>query len=273
MTLEEMRARKRELGLTNERLAELSNVPLGTVQKVFAGVTKAPRVQTILALEHALNSMTVFTYPRTTGEPPVMYLHESLPLYNAASQKGPGDYTLSDYYALPDDRRAELIDGRIYDMPAPSRAHQMVLGQLFLRFTECIERHEGCELYFAPLDVRLDRDNRTMLQPDLLIICNDRSQNQRYIDGAPDFVLEVLSPSNPGHDMIRKLNKYWNAGVREYWVVDPMERNVHVWFFEESVESKAYSFTGSVPVAISKGECVINFSGINEKLNQMKCEP
>ena len=149
----------------------------------------------------------------------------------------------------------------------------MVLGQLHLLFAAYVDRHEGCELYFAPLDVRLDRDNRTMLQPDLLIICNDRFQNQRYIDGAPDFVLEVLSPSNPGHDLIRKLNKYWNAGVREYWVVDPMERNVRAWFFEESVESKTYPFTGSVPVAISKGECAINFSGINEKLSRMKCEP
>ena len=110
MTVSEMRKRKKELGYTNEKVSELSGVPLGTVQKIFAGVTDSPRYDTLQALEK------VFVKEWNM-------LRESVTAYQVKRQ---GEYTLEDYYALPDERRVELIDGVIYDMSSPTSTHQML---------------------------------------------------------------------------------------------------------------------------------------------------
>ncbi len=270
MTIGEMINRKRELGYTNERIAELSGIPLGTVQKIFAGTTKAPRRGTIEALERVLCEPAAFSYPHASFEETKLLLREAAPAYVLPREKQQGDYTIADYYAIPDDHRVELIDGVIYDMTVPTTIHQMVLGQLYLLFAACVEAHPDCELYFAPVDVRLDRDNRTMVQPDLLIVCRDSMDTTKFIDGAPEFVLEVLSPSNPGHDRIRKLNKYWNAGVKEYWIADPDSETVRVYCFEKSLDPVCYSFTDSIPVSLSAGECVIDMTRIHEKMKKYR---
>ncbi len=274
MTIQEMKARKRELGYTNEMLAEKSGVPLGTVQKVFAGTTKAPRRETLLALERALfpePEKRSYKYP--AADPDTMAVHEGTVSYMADYPGAPGDprqgtYTLDDYYALPDERRVELIDGVIYDMSCPLRVHQAILGQLFLQLAPCVEEHPECELFFAPADVRLDNDNRTMVQPDLYIVCWKEETDKRRLNGAPDFVIEILSPSNRAHDMIRKLNKYHNAGVREYWIVDPEKLRVMVYDFTEDIYVKLYTFEDTIPVLISQGECSVDFRRILEKVRK-----
>ena len=132
-------------------------------------------------------------------------------------------YTIDDYYALPEDRRVELIDGVIYDMTAPSGIHQQILGDLHILFRECADRHGmPCEVLLSPFDVRLDKDNYTMVQPDLLVVCGeyDAAHEIRF-EGAPDLVVEILSPSTRSKDQLLKLIKYERAGVREYWIVDP----------------------------------------------------
>ena len=177
-------------------------------------------------------------------------------------------YTIDDYYALPDDKRFELIDGIFYDMSAPTQIHQALLGQLYIQFSACIESHPECELFFAPLDVRLDNDDYTMVQPDLLIVCNRSDKDKRRINGAPDFVVEILSPFNRSHDMIRKLGKYKDAGVREYWIIDPEKGKVIVYDLEHDDFLRLYTFRDSIPVLISDGECSIEFERIYEKVKR-----
>ena len=200
-------------------------------------------------------------------------LEESVGVYRIEKKEPPkekkqGEYTLEDYYALPDERRVELIDGVFYDMSAPAVIHQKILGELHILFRECMDKHEGkCEVYLSPCDVRLDRDNRTMVQPDLLVICEEYDIRAKNIDGAPDLTLEILSPSTRSKDMLLKLHKYANAGVREYWIVDPEQKTVLVYDLEhENYYPDKYSFEDRIPIMISGGGCSIDFSRIMRRI-------
>ena len=177
MTIEEMKRRKTELGLTSEMISQLSGVPLGTVQKIFAGTTKAPRRLTIEALEKVLGRSD-----------------EASQAFPAAQGRR---YTLDDYYALPDEQRVELIDGVFYDMAAPTSLHQLILLQLSHLFDDYAEQHNmHCIVLTAPFDVRLDKDNYTMVQPDLLVICGEHDYlHMKRLEGAPALAVEILSPS------------------------------------------------------------------------------
>ena len=266
LTIKEMQERKRELGLTNEELAERSGVPLGTVQKIFAGFTKAPRKKTIEALERILRwPAAEGTGYKTTPLPPMMVSEETA-AYNADSRQG--TYTIRDYYVLSEDRRMELIDGYIYDMASPTKIHQFILSQIYLQLAPCVDAHPGCMIYFAPLDVRLDNDDYTMVQPDLMILCDSADHDIRRVNGAPDFVIEILSASSRFHDMFRKLYKYKSAGVREYWIIDPEKKRVTVYDFEGDELPVSYDFNDKVPLIISRGECAVDFIRIDELLKQ-----
>lgn len=180
-------------------------------------------------------------------------------------------HTIEDYYALPDDQRVELIDGVFYDMAAPTYEHQMILGSLHSLFLECARLHgQPCEVFMAPCDVLLDRDDYTMVQPDLLIICEKLDfLNLKRLDGAPALVAEILSPSTRSRDMILKLYKYQKAGVREYWIIDPKYRIVTVHRFdEEEYHPVTYTFQDEIPVGISDGMCAIDFSRILERVRK-----
>lgn len=281
MTIEQMKARKAELGLTNEMISRAAGVPLGTVQKIFGGATKAPRRLTIQALEGLLKpgaeknrgEITPGKTVENTGKkenayPEVMRakncsVREAADGYSAAPREQL--YTIGDYYALPDDQRMELIDGVFYDMGAPSKQHQSILGDLHILFRECRDKHKmPCSVLFAPLDVRLDRDDYTMVQPDLVVFCHDDDPDSIRYEGAPDLLVEILSPSTRMKDMILKLHKYQRAGVREYWIVDPEHRKVTVHFFEEDTyEPVVYGFKDTIPVRISGGECQIDFARVS----------
>ena len=266
MTTEQMKARKIELGLTEKMIAEASGVPLSTVQKIFCGVTKAPRRMTITAIEKVLTDYRdKETYPEQTRHKEGI-LRETAASYNVV----PKDcrYTIDDYYALPEDQRVELIDGVFYDMGTPALAHQMILGELHILFRECAARHNmPCRVVLSPCDVRLDMDNYTMVQPDLLVICKGFSIQAIRYEGAPDLVVEILSPSTRMKDMVLKLHKYQNAGVREYWIVDPKHLTVTVHFFDtEDYDPKKYDFRSEIPVAISGGKCSIDFSKVMDSL-------
>ena len=268
MTIDEMKTRKRELGYTNEMISELSGVPLGTVQKLFAGFTSAPRKKTIDAIEKVLSRKQI-SYDDVSARP-ASVIRESEPAY-AVPSKGP--YTIDDYMALPEDVRVELIDGYFYDMASPRQIHQGILGQLHLLFAQCMEemKKNDCWLFFAPFDVQLDMDKYTVVQPDLLIICglNKIPKEKGYVYGAPDLALEVLSPTSRSHDMILKLRKYMNAGVREYWIVDPENEAVLVYYFEENDLPRRYDFSDTVPVSISGGHCRIDFKIIKTYLDAL----
>lgn len=270
MTIEQMRSRKNELGLTNEALAEKSGLPLGTVQKVLAGITKTPRYRTLQKLEEALfgrpaGASDTYSYFADSDEDNHTDCVKEPPLAYTAEKRL---YTLEDYYALPDERRVELIDGVFYDMASPGRLHQAILGQLYLQFTPCVEKHPECELFFAPADVCLDNDDYTMVQPDLYINCTQKDDDKRRLNGAPDLAVEILSPSSRTHDMFRKLSKYRFAGVREYWIIDPEKQRVIVYVFERDDTPVIYTFHDTVPVGISEGDCSIDFEKIFQKVEK-----
>ena len=286
MTINEMKERKRELGLSNEEISKRTGIPVSTLQKVFSGKTKSPRQQTITALENVLlpsSERHYTTLPRRTLSDTPYYFPSNPTGYSDGSIKNAsfladpsaaymakkqGEYTLEDYYALPDERRVELIDGVLYDMSSPSYLHQKILGELYLQFEACAAAHGSeCEVYLAPCDVRLDADNKTIIQPDLFIICKDFDRTARAYPGAPDFVVEILSPSTRSKDMTLKLMKYHNAGVREYWLVDPKNKIVICYTFSDpDYKPEIYPFDSEIPISISEGKCSIDFRKINNKL-------
>ena len=144
-------------------------------------------------------------------------------------------YTYGDYLQW-DEGRCELIDGVVYDMtPAPSRTHQRILTELLTRIRIQLGRRERCEVYAAPFDVRLpDTDEaddriRTVVQPDIAVICDPSKLDDRGCLGAPDWIIEIVSPSTASQDYIRKLALYEKHGVREYWIVHPIDKIVTVY--------------------------------------------
>lgn len=251
MNLEQMKERKRELGYTYEQIAELSGVPLGTVQKVFSGATESPRYDTLRALEQIF---------RKKEE---LFVREAT-VYGAKKQ---GEYTVEDYRALPDDQRMELIDGVLYDMAAPTGIHQLVGGEIHAVLREFIRKKKGrCIPMYSPIDVQLDCDDKTIVQPDVLVLCDVGRLSGNTISGAPDFIVEVLSKSTKKKDMFIKLNKYMNAGVHEYWIVDFDQLKILVYDFEHDNYPTIYGVDSVVPVGIFGGECKIDFKEIYEYL-------
>lgn len=250
MTVEQMRERKRELGYSYEQIAELANLPVGTVQKVLGGITKSPRYDTLQALEEVFTSK------------PDLVVKETTAAYQVKKQ---GEYTIEDYMALPEEQRVELIDGVFYDMSAPVVVHQAIGGEIHYKLREFIRDNKGkCIALAAPTDVQLDCDNKTMVQPDVLVVCDRDKFKFGRLYGAPDFVVEVLSPSTSKKDKVLKLSKYCNAGVREYWMVDPMKKRVFVYDFENEDFPTVYTFEDVIPVQIFDGRCKIDFREIYE---------
>lgn len=171
----------------------------------------------------------------------------------AVAQAHTKNYTEDDYYNLPEDVRAELIDGQIYYMAAPSREHQRILGFLFNAITNYIHFKKGsCEVYPAPFAVKLYKeDNKTIVEPDISVICDPDKLTDRGCTGAPDWIIEIISPSTASHDHIRKLNLYADAGVKEYWIVNPMLHSIYVYFLEkDKFKAVAYTFKDEIKVNI-----------------------
>jgi len=162
-------------------------------------------------------------------------------------------YTVDDIYALPEGERAELIDGKIYDMAPPSKTHQKISGRLYQTIANYIDSRDGkCEIYAAPFAVFLDNDDFNYIEPDISVICDLSKLDEKGCHGAPDWIIEIVSPGNKAMDYFTKLFKYRNANVREYWIVDPTKEEIMVYRFEmETMEQ--YSFGEDVPVGIYDG--------------------
>ena len=162
-------------------------------------------------------------------------------------------YTIEDIYALPDGQRAELIDGRIYNMAPPARIHQKLITELVSALHQHIRNNNGdCEVYPAPFAVFLNADDKNYVEPDISVICDQSKLTDKGCNGAPDWIIEIVSPSSRAMDYFTKLFKYRTAGVREYWIVDPVKERITVYFFEmESVEE--YFFGENIPVGIYEG--------------------
>ena len=182
-----------------------------------------------------------------------------------------GYYTVDDLDKLPDDVRVELIDGVIYVMAAPSVRHQVIVSRLCMMLTDFVDKNNGpCLVVPAPLDVQLDKSNDSKIQPDISIICDRDKIKKNKCWGAPDLVVEVLSPSTKKHDMLTKLRKYCFAGVREYWMIDADSNQVIVYRnMPDDLLPHVYTFGDKVPVGIWDDKCVIDFAPIAERVRQL----
>ena len=160
-------------------------------------------------------------------------------------------YTIEDIFALPEGKRAELIDGQIYDMAPPSPFHQKLVMELSATIRNYIRaKGESCEVYPAPFAVFLNKDTQNYVEPDISVICDVDKIDHKGCNGAPDFIIEIVSPSSQRMDYLTKLFKYRAAGVREYWIVNPMTRIVQVYCFGEPEDSTQYSFDEKISVEI-----------------------
>lgn len=256
MTIEQMKYFKKVKGYTFAQLSEYSGVPLGTLQKIFNGETRSPRYDTLMAIEKVLKPDT-----------DVDGICEALTEYGVSK----AEYTVDDYYALPDERRVELIDGVFYDMAAPSLSHQIISMRLSVLIANYINKKKGkCIVLAAPVDVQLDCDNKTMVQPDIVVLCDRDKMMDRCIMGAPDFVVEILSPSTREKDVYLKTMKYRSAGVREYWMIDLKKERIITYFFEDDEIPCIYGLYSKIPVRIYDGELEIDFEEMKEELAVIK---
>ena len=184
-------------------------------------------------------------------------VNEALPEYKR--------YTYTDYCAWGDDKRWELIDGVPYAMSAPNQAHQEISMQLSLLIGGFLVG-KPCKVFAAPFDVRLNADygDDTVLQPDILVVCDKTKLDGKSCVGAPDMVIEVLSPSTALRDKVLKYRWYLSAGVREYWIVSPDDRTVMVHVLQNGeYVSRPYGDADTIPVNVLEG-CVIDLSEVFE---------
>lgn len=170
-------------------------------------------------------------------------------------------HTYADYLTWPDDARYELIDGEAFLMaPAPLIEHQEVAGEVFRQLANQLDG-KPCRPYIAPVDVRLPRADEadaaidTVVQPDVLVVCDQAKIDRRGVRGAPDWLLEVLSPSTAAHDQIAKRRTYERAGVREYWLVHPGDRTLTVYVLENGQYGRPeiYELKDETPVGVLPG--------------------
>nr|WP_296466431.1 Uma2 family endonuclease [uncultured Acetatifactor sp.] len=171
-------------------------------------------------------------------------------------------YTIDDIYNLPDGRRAELIDGELYMTATPNRIHQRLVMVLSNNIYNYIQDKSGdCEVYTSPFAVFLNADDRIYLEPDISVICNKDKLTDEGCKGAPDWIVEMVSPSSRQMDYNKKLFKYRTAGVREYWIVDPEKNRIMVYNFEHDTLAE-YMFSDKVKAGIYDG-FEIDFAGIS----------
>lgn len=219
--------------------------------------------------KHSKNTYTEETNPlKDTVSDPMQYGDDLRKV--DLSEKKQGDYTLEDYYALPDDQRVELIDGVFYDMSAPKIVHQDIASIVHMNIYQHIRKNKGdCKVFEAPVDVQINKDDKTMVQPDVLVVCDRDKIKDFGIFGTPDFILEILSPSTRKKDMMIKLTLYENAGVKEYWMIDPKKKILLIYnFMEEEWIPSVLPLSGTAPVAIFDGELMIDLDEIMASIEE-----
>lgn len=178
-------------------------------------------------------------------------------------------YTYADYLIWNEKDRIEIIDGKPIMQGTPSRKHQKVSGEIFFQLRQYLEGKQ-CEVYAAPFTVRLfekDEDTpnniKTVVEPDIVVVCDKNKLDEKGCKGAPDFIIEILSPSTARYDLIWKLNKYQEAGVKEYWIVSPGEQTVQALQLKGGVFQvvDVYTPPAIVPVSVLNS-CYIDLSKV-----------
>lgn len=299
MKISDLIERKKELGYTNEMISEKSGVPISTVNKIFGGFTEKPRYNTLQSIEcvlfpeiHSPKEAALYKdivenlaldWGNRVAEGAAIDEYNFEPLKKEEvvgeyekmlSWKKAGEFTIEDLERLPEGMIIELIDGVMYDRNTPTKKHQLIVthlsSQLFTAVNKLRDKHKDCLVLVAPTGVRLSKEDlKNRFIPDILMVCDKKKYNDKDMEdivGAPDLVIEVLSPSTEKHDTFVKFNKYWAIGVKEYWIIDIKREEIHVYNFEKGTVPKTYTFEDSIPLEISKGAITIDFKSITESL-------
>jgi Uma2 family endonuclease len=174
-------------------------------------------------------------------------------------------YTYADYLNWDEDVRSEIIDGEFVMMAPPLRRHQEISGNLFYEFRSFLEG-KPCKVYAAPFGVRLfpkkDKSDDTVLEPDMVVVCDESKLDDRGCNGPPDLIAEILSPSTAQKDMLVKFRKYLQAGVREYWIVDGEAKTIHRCVLKDNqYRVSVYDESQAAPVSILPG-CEIDLKAV-----------
>lgn len=170
-------------------------------------------------------------------------------------------FTIEDIYELPDGTRAELVDGQIYYMAPPARNHQKLLNYISTEINLYIRNHNGtCEVYPSPFAVFSNEDTANYVEPDISVICNKDKLNEKGCNGAPDWIIEIVSPGSRRMDYFVKLFKYRTSGVKEYWIVDMEKNRIMVYCFADDTLEE-YSFQDKVKVNLYE-DLYIDFQNI-----------
>ena len=252
MLIDRIRELRNHAQLSDSALAELSGLPSERVNAILSGQEQNPDYASLLVLEEVLatGERIPFTYNPMMREPFVV--RETGVPYQYKARNA--DYDIKDIEKLSEYQRAELIQGVLYMLAAPGRMHQFLVTELLYRIRRHIDDHRGgCRTYTAPFDVRLFADNTTCVLPDILVVCDKKKLTDKGCCGAPDWVIEIVSAGNSKHDYVIKKAQYRNAGVREYWIIDPFRKKLTVYTFASSEEPKIYGYEEVVPSEVLPG--------------------
>lgn len=279
-TLDELKKIAKMYSFTYGEIQARCNLSISTVQKALGGVNKGARRSTLTELTKAVDRLmndNGYYYQPYESESSASYVSDIGADYIAGSSAHADTsgklYTYDDYaqLELPPGKRVEVIDGVLYDMAASTVPHQLAIGYMYSVFRDFIRKNKGpCRAILSPVDVRLEfnKGDRTILQPDLLVICDrEKLNNEKSVLGAPDFVLEVLSPSTRKKDMNLKLRKYRENGVREYWMLDMKAEILIKTVFADTETSSIHTFSEQVPVAIYDGALTVDLPELQNECN------
>ncbi len=166
---------------------------------------------------------------------------------------GKKNCTIEDIERLPEGERAELLDGELYMMASPTLVHQDMLSWLNMKIRLYVTEHKGiCRVLPAPFAVYVLDDEKNYVEPDISVVCDENKLDEKGCHGAPDWVIEIVSPSSKYMDYVKKLSLYETAGVREYWIVDPVQKGVTVYRLEHEEGPVLYSFSECIKAGIYK---------------------
>lgn len=173
-------------------------------------------------------------------------------------------YTIADIEALPEGQRAELLNGEMFMMASPTATHQAILSWLHVEiYTKIRDKGGKCKAFVSPFAVYLMNDEKNYVEPDVVVICDRGKLDNKGCHGAPDWAVEIVSPSSKKLDFYKKLDAYKNAGVREYWIIEPSKKAVIVYNLEEECIPELYHFTDTVKSRVLE-DFEIDFSKMSD---------
>ena len=293
MDVRELKERKKALKLTTAELACLAQLPVGTVSKIMTGETKNPSYVTIEKIEKVLSHEEMISRVRAYVDAILKYIQEhpdenvdqaqfeknyrkehgldNAPLPYAKSESGAvgemdkfdgslalsrrGNVTVQMLDEIGEDRRIELIDGHLIINEYPKMGHQVVVQNLGRIIDDFIRSQNGdCRVFNVGVNVYLDEDDYTLVGPDIVVLCDESRLCDNGIMGPPDWVIEVTSPSTRTRAYGKKMHKYMDAGVREYWIIDLEKEKVTTYIEGEPMMVYIYSFEDDIPVYIYDGK-------------------